>query len=74
MGKVSGDGGGWGEVEVMTFFEVAVFVASLLRVSIRCSLFPLINCGVISYSLAIELSSLKARGLIHYYPITQTKR
>ena len=28
MGKVSGDGGG-GEVEVMTFFEGAVFVASI---------------------------------------------
>ena len=30
MGKVSGEGGGgWGEEEVMTLFEGAVFVASI---------------------------------------------
>ena len=50
-----------GGEEILRFFEGAVFVAGL----------PFTGFAVWS---AIELSSLMARGLIHYYPISQTKR
>ena len=62
--------GGWGDGEGKRYLNF-LKVLFLLRVSFRCSLLPF--TGFAAWS-AIELSSLRARGLIHYYLISQTKR